>query len=56
MALSTDSNVQRRLLREPDPNLLKGWPTENRTVILIRHGEVSPHPANGRLLDVHEQI
>lgn len=38
MALSGDSNIKGRIARQPDPELLQGWKTENRTVIFIRHG------------------
>lgn len=40
MVLSSDNNVHKKILREPDPDLLGGWKTENKTVVFIRHGEV----------------
>lgn len=38
MAMSGDSRIKGRIARQPDPDLLRGWKTENRTVIFIRHG------------------
>mmetsp|Transcript_52080 Transcript_52080/g.122191 ORF Transcript_52080/g.122191 Transcript_52080/m.122191 type:complete len:356 (-) Transcript_52080:8-1075(-) len=39
MLFSTETALKAPLSRLPDPDLLKGWPTNKTTVFFIRHGE-----------------